>query len=248
MPPPPPQPDLMAPPGYTAYTAAPIAQVPLKRVRGVARVTMILVIVSALLTFVELAVQQSITDEAEEYLAGTIDGDEFRESLTGYAAVGLVVLLVQIAAIVLTIIWMFRVAKNHRTLHRGGTWGPGWAIAGWILPPFIFVIPMLMLAEMWKASDPEVRVGGDWRSTRASPLPFVWMPVWAASWIVSIAADAQGSMSLGATDRTLAESITRDPAGDIAVAVLNLVAGIIFAVLVRQMTTRHAQLTGEAAA
>ena len=57
----------------------------------------------------------------------------------------------QIAAAVVVIIWMYRLAWNHRALHRGGTWGPAWAIGGWFLPPIVYVIPTLMLHELWKA-------------------------------------------------------------------------------------------------
>ena len=52
-------------------------------------------------------------------------------------------------------IWMYRMAANHRALQRNGTWAPGWAIGGWFLPPGgLYIIPFLMFRELWKASDP----------------------------------------------------------------------------------------------
>ncbi len=147
-----------------------MGSIPLKRVKGISKASVILIGATALMSFAELAARQAVTDEADDYLAGVTDSDEFTESIIGYATVGLVTGLLTIAAAVVTIIWMFRIAANHRALHRGGTWGPGWAIGGWFLPPLIYVIPTLMLREMWKASDPDVPVGSDWRRSRRVPV------------------------------------------------------------------------------
>ena len=42
------------------------------------------------MSFAELAARQAVTDEADDYLAGVTDSDEFTESIIGYATVGLV--------------------------------------------------------------------------------------------------------------------------------------------------------------
>ena len=148
---------------------------------------MALVLATALMSFVDLLVRQTVTDEAEDYLAGATDTDDFIESIIGYLMVGVIQAILQIAAAVVTIIWMYRVAANHRTLHRGGTWGPGWAIGGWFLPPVVYVIPMLMLRELWKASNPDVPIGGEWRTSPSSPLPIVWVLLYSAVPVVSVA-------------------------------------------------------------
>jgi hypothetical protein len=236
----------VAPAGYAGYSTGPIGQVPLKRVRGLARWVTILVIATGLMSFVDLIVRQTVTDEADEYLAGEISAQEFTDAIIGYSVVPVISFLCQVATLVLTIIWMFRVAANHRSLHRGGTWGPGWAIAGWVLPPFVFVIPTLMTVEFWKASDPDVQIGGDWRSRVGSPLPVIWGLLYSGAWIMSLVANADSSFSLSDQEETLAEGITSDPTLDIVVALLMLAAAIAFALLVRQITARHTRLTGEA--
>ena len=213
---------------------------------GLAKISMILVSATALMSFVELLVRQTVIDEAEDYLAGSIDENEFQDAIIGYSIVPVVASMLQIAAVVITIIWMFRVAANHRALHRGGTWGPGWAIAGWVLPPFIYVIPTLMLAELWKASDPDVPMGGNWRAKAAAPLPVVWGVLYSAASVLSLSVNT-GDISLSATNEALAEQLTSDQSLDVVAALLGLAAAAAFVVLVRKLTQRHTRLTGEAA-
>ena len=244
-PPPPPPSNLVAPPGYAGYSATPFTQASLKRVRGLAKIAMILVLATALMSVIELLVRRTVTDEAEDYLAGSIDQDEFQDAIIGYSIVPVVASLVQVAAVVITIIWMFRVASNHRTLHSGGTWGPGWAIAGWVLPPFIYVIPTLMLVELWKASDPDVPIGGNWRAKAGAPLPVVWGLLYTVASVLSLAANATGNISFSASDTALAEQLTSDQSLEVVVACLSIAAAVVFVVLVRQLTQRHTRLTGE---
>ena len=117
----------------------------------------------------------SIVDSAKDLGAGAISDDEFLDDLAAYNLSGGLTLVSQLAMIVITMIWMFRIAKNHQALGRRLTWGPGWAIGGWFLPPLVYVIPFLMLRESWKASDPDVPPGDDrWKSSTDTPLLWVW--------------------------------------------------------------------------
>jgi hypothetical protein len=221
--------------------------IPLKRVRGIAKASVIVIAATALMSLVELLARQAVTDEADDFLAGRIDSDEFTESILGYAAIGVVSGLLSVAAAVLTIIWMYRIAANHRALHRGGTWGPGWAIGGWFLPPLIYVIPTLMLRELWKASDPDIPIGSDWRRAPGSPLPIVWFVLYTIVPFISFASEAGGMIDeLQGSETTIAERITGDQTADIVVAVFTLAAAAVFVILVRQLTDRHRRLTGEA--
>src|SRR4051794_24663491 len=206
--PPPPPSGLVAPPGYAGYTATPFGQVPLKRVSGLAKVVMVLVLATALMSFVELLMRQTVRGYAEDSLAGSIDKQELRHRILTYSIVPVIGSALQLAALIVTVIWMFRVASNHRALHRGGTWGPGWAIAGWVLPPFVWVIPTLMLVEMWKASDPDVPIGDNWRTKTGAPLAVMWGVMYTAASVLSLAANASGSFNLGETDKALAEQLT----------------------------------------
>jgi hypothetical protein len=236
----------VAPAGYAGYTATPFAQASLKRVSGLAKVVMILVVATALMAFVELLMRQTVTGDAEDYLAGSIDKQEFRDAILTYSIVPVITSALQLATLIVTVIWMFRVASNHRALHRGGTWGPGWAIAGWVLPPFVWVIPTLMFVEMWKASDPSVPIGDNWRTKASAPLAVIWGVLYTAASLLSLAANASTSLNFGETDKALAEQLTSDQSLEIVVACLSLAAAVVFAMLVRRLTDRHTQLTGEA--
>ena len=80
----------------------------------------------------------------------------------------------------------------------------------------MYVIPTLMLREMWKASDPDVPVGGDWKSRdRASPLPLLWLIVYCLPNFVIVAADSDRFLDqFEGGNEALAELLTRDRAAD----------------------------------
>jgi hypothetical protein len=223
-----------------------MAQVSLKRVGGLAKVVMILVVATALMAFVELLVRQTVTGDAEDYLAGSIDKQEFRDAILTYSVVPVITSALQLGTLIVTVIWMFRVASNHRALHRGGTWGPGWAIAGWVLPPFVWVFPTLMFVELWKASDPDVPIGENWRAKAGAPLAVMWGVTYTVASLLSLGANASSSFNFSETDKALAEQLTSDQSLEVVVACVSLAAALMFMLLVRRLTARHTRLTGEA--
>ncbi len=51
------------------------------------------------------------------------------------------------------------------------TFAPVFAVVGWMLPPFLYVLPFLILRELWKASDPGTPVADEgWRRRPVTPL------------------------------------------------------------------------------
>jgi hypothetical protein len=222
--------------------------VPLKRVGGLARSVVVLCSISAVCSVLELIVRRASVDEAERFQAGELSDTEFVESVAGYALLGVVIGMATVATAVVTIIWMYRVAGNHRALHRGTTWGPGWAIGGWFAPPMLYIIPMLALIEAWKASDPDVPAGGDWRRGRGNVLVPVWFVLYSVVPLALFAAEI-GSLfdSLGGSEDQLAEQITAGPTLGILGAAATVAAAAVFVVFVRNLTDRHRRLTGEAA-
>ena len=59
------------------------------------------------------------------------------------------------------------------------------AIGGWFLPPFLYVIPTLVLREAWKAADPAVPPGDDsWKRNKDNPLLWVWFAVYGVGTVV----------------------------------------------------------------
>lgn len=222
------------------------SSVPLKRVGGVTTAAIVLVAVSALVAVLTVLVGQTFSDEAETYLADGMSNTEFIEEVAPYLLLTLLQRAVSIAAAVLVIIWMFRIAKNHRTLRRVGTWGPGWAIGGWFLPPLLYIIPTLMFRELWKASDPDVPVGGDWKSGRTSPLIWVWFVLYSLVPVILLFAQGGDTLgSLGGSEDQLAEQLTGSQTSVVIATAVTIAGAAAFIALARALTSRHRRLIGE---
>jgi hypothetical protein len=239
----------MAPAGYAGYTATPIGTLPLKRVGGIGRAAFILVGLAAVFAALTVIVSQTVTDEADAYLEGATSSEDFMASIAPYLLLTLVQGAIVIASMVLVMIWMFRLAANHRALHRGATWGPGWAIGGWFLPPLLYIIPTLMFRELWKASDPDVPIGGDWKSRPASPLITAWFLAYSLIPIGLMFAQTDTVLSgLDGSEDELANQIAGDQGIVIASTAVTIVAAAIFIAFARALNDRHRRLTGEVTA
>jgi Domain of unknown function (DUF4328) len=238
------------PPGYAAYEPSPSAAVPLKRVGGLRTAILILLAVFAVGTVIQIVGMPGVVDSAKDLQDGLISNDEFLDDLAAYNVSGGLTLVSQVALIVLTMIWLFRIAKNHQALGRRLTWGPGWAIGGWFLPPILYVIPFLMLRESWKAADPDVPPGDErWKSSSDTPLLWVWgvlyilVPV---AFIVVGLRQQFGAMGNDAED--LADFFDDRLGLLIAQSIASILAAVAWALLVRALSDRHIRLTGEARA
>ena len=141
---------------------------------------------------------------------------------------------------------MYRIAANHRTLHRGATWGPGWAIGGWFLPPLLYIIPFLMFRELWKAADPEVPIGGEWRDRTVSPVVTIWFLAYSILPLALLPFQSSDVFSsFSADERDLAQQIVDGGTTNVITAVTAVAGAIAFIAMARQLTQRHQQLTGE---
>ena len=148
-----------------------MSSVALKRVNGLTTWIVVLTAIVGVVGVASTLVSRLAVDEARDFLADRIDEDDFLEAYAPSLLLGFVQGAAMIALVVLTMVWMYRVASNHRALQRNGTWAPGWAIGGWFLPPgALYIIPYLMFRELWKASDPAVPAGDQrWKENRVSP-------------------------------------------------------------------------------
>jgi hypothetical protein len=163
---------------------------------------------------------------------------------------GLVQLAATVAAFVLVVLVMFRLAANHRKLGRTGTWAPGWAIGGWFLPPLvIYVIPYLMFRELWKASDPDASSDTDsWKQGPVSPMVTLWWVLYGLVPLGLIFAQGAGSVGGGgftSTTDALAETVEEQFALTLVGSLLTLAAAIVFIAMLRGLVARHRRLTGE---
>jgi hypothetical protein len=223
-----------------------MAAVPLKRIGGIGRVAMLLVATTSAASVAAVAITATVTDDARAFLDGEIDRDDFLTSVAPFALVSFLQALSLLASAVLVIVWMHRLARNLRTLHRDTTWGPGWAIGGWFAPPVLYVIPYLTFRELWKASDPEVPVGGTWRSNPVSPLVTAWFVVFGPVQLALQLAQIGDTFSgLGAGETAMAEQITGSLAIPTIAAAVDVLAAGLFIAMARRLGDRHRRLTGE---
>jgi hypothetical protein len=222
----------------------------LKRVGGLARTTVILVGIAGVTTVFSTLTSGLARDDAQAFLDGRISEDEFIEAYSPGALFGLVQFVTFMAAGVLTILFMYRLASNHRALGRSGTWAPGWAIGGWFLPPLVlYVIPFLMLRELWKASDPDVPPGDErWKAGAVAPVVTIWWVLYGLAplaLLVIQGVGAVGSNLTAGSTQAAAEALVDQFAFSVVGAVVTVLGALTFIVVVRGLAARHRQLTGE---
>jgi hypothetical protein len=150
--------------------------------------------------------------------------------------------LTQLVIVVLFIIWQFRAAKNNEALDRPRPrFTPGWSIGAWFIPFANFVIPVLIMQDLWRGATPSTPRGDPtWRSAKGSWLIGVW---WAA-WLISL-------LRFGASNAGLHDAASLDDIKNSnTVALVGVVATAIAAVLAafvvwnlsrRQLDTLRAQ-------
>ena len=77
--------------------------------------------------------------------------------------------LIPQAALVLLIVWAWRSGHNARTLGRTGERvSPTLGIFGWLVPLACWVVPYLVVSDLWRSSDPAAPHGSGWRASRGS--------------------------------------------------------------------------------
>jgi hypothetical protein len=220
---------------------------PLRRVGGTAKALVVLLLVYAAVDALGIIVNRMAVDPARDFLRGELSEDELTDELAPFVISSAVLAFVMVAIIVLTMIWMFCVAANHRRIGRQTTWAPGFAIGGWFLPPILFVIPFLMLMEMWKASDPgSPPQSHSWKHSSMSPLVPIWWVLYGVIPLVLLIGGGNPLSSFGEDTQDFAEQIDEQQTMMLFQSLAAAAAAIVFMLLVRALTDRHTRLTGEA--
>ena len=212
---------------------------------GLAKALLIVLAIVVVGQLLSVATTGSVSDAAEEYLR-TGNEDAFEDDLAVNGVTSLLAGAASIAVIVLSIIWLYRIAANHRALARQLTWAPGWAIAGWILPPLLFIIPLLMLRESWKAASPDVPPGSpEWKQKGDSPLIWIWFLLYSIVPIVLAVLGASQFWNVSQDTADLAEYFDEQVPLIVAQGIVTVLAAIAWALVIRDITRRHTELTGE---
>jgi hypothetical protein len=173
-------------------------------------------------------------------------GQRADDADTFVGVVALLTVVVSLTIFVLLIIWMWRVAKNAEVLGRTGSrLGAGWAIGGWFVPFANLVIPLLVMLNLWRGSDPESPPGDPlWRTRHASPLVGWWWGLYLASLLKF---GAGGGDDGTISSRGELESLrTQDTVAIFGMAA-SVAAAVLLILVVRRLTARQSTLLGHPA-
>jgi hypothetical protein len=172
----------------------------------------------------------------EERAGFVIDVDRVNDAQALPAAMLILAGLVGIATFVLLIIWLYRAAKNNEALGRQNPrLGPGWAIGGWFIPIAWWVIPFIVLDDVWRGSDPSIPRGDpSWR--RSSTLGAIW--AWAVTAAILTIPNFIAS-SGGDVDQSEPEKVRRDDIFRIIGAAGGIVAAVFAIVVLRRLAARQ---------
>jgi Domain of unknown function (DUF4328) len=240
------------PPGYVAYGAVGSVDRSVQRIGGLATALKVLLLIFIPLSALNIIATVQVSHRAKQFADGTISKDSFARvsrfnlgSAAGY-------LVIPIA--VLTMVWMFRMAQNVRALGRPGLrFAPGWAIGGWFTPPcVVYAVPWLMFRELWKASDPEIGPGDPaWRD---HPVPLIVNLWWVCYGLVpllgifsaaGIVSQLRNTSDSDKRLRDLADQLHKYLPLNVAIASVGMLSGVIYLLMVRQLSDRHMRATRE---
>jgi hypothetical protein len=241
----------MAPGGQDTYDIAPTQRSGLSSVLGTARWAMILTAVAGVASLASAVLSANLAAKAQDYLDGRISEDAFLDANEIAPLVQLLSAGPLVAAGVFGVIWMYRIATNVRTLGRATTFAPIFAIFGWMLPPFLFILPLLILRELWKASyldNPPSSNG--WRASGENRLLYLWFVVYgvipATLTAVSLESVFNAALNLDTDTRSIAEVTASMGGAELIIGgVFSVVSAVVWILLVKQFTARHVALTGE---
>jgi hypothetical protein len=164
------------------------------------------------------------------------DADDFVGGASAFYAI------TYLAIIVLFVIWMFRAAKNNEALERRNPrFGPGWSIGSWFIPFANFVIPVLIMQDLWRGATPTVPRGDpNWRRAAGSWLVALWWTAWLLTFLRFGGRDAAFSENTSLSD--IETNNTFALVGAVVTVVAAVLAGfVVWKLSRRQLETLRTQ-------
>ncbi len=250
--PPPPPPNMQPPPGYVAYGGGnAMATGPVRPIRALGKWLFGLIIAAFVVQAVSVVVQLTLRDAARDFLI-TGDASAFDDKFAVFFLFTLVASLVAIAQIVVLCVWTFRLAKNGLALGRTPqSFSAGATIAINLLGGCTLgILPFFMWRELWWASDPDTPRGDlMWKRRPLTALIPVHLGLTLtaaiAGFVVSAARGFSNGITFGTDRENLAESLDEKMALVALTGVITVATSVVFMIIVRQLTERHARAIGE---
>lgn len=144
--------------------------------------------------------------------------------------------LVGLALFVLLVIWLYRAAKNNEALGRQNPrLGPGWAIGGWFIPVANFVIPFIVMDDVWRGADPSIPRGDPrWRRTSTLGAIWAWLVTAVIFVVPSVIASSTGDVRQDEPDKVRRDDILR-----VIGAVGAILAAVFAIIVIRRIAARQ---------
>jgi hypothetical protein len=214
---------------------------------GLATALKILFIVAAVGGLGVIATAWNMRTQIERFVDGEISRTDAENALAGFGGLVFVWSATFLAAGIVFIIWMWRLAKNNEALGRPGTLGPGWAIGAWFIPVANLVIPIIHLQQLWQGSEPTLgRDDPGWRNQPRSGLLWAWWACFAGSNVAYWAANVVNNSNQQEVDR-LADAVDdlRTAVTLLTVAHVLMIGAAVLGVLVVSRLTERQQAAGD---
>jgi len=178
----------------------------------------------------------------EDLVSGrrTVSFDDAQAADNFVAGTSILLLTLMTALAVLVIVFLWRGSKNLEAKGRNGArLGPGWSIGAWFIPLANLVMPVLIVQDQWRGTDPAA--GADnWRGRIRGSALVGW---WWALWVVASVSSGLGG-GLGSND-TLQEAVSDarvQSTGNIAFAVTITAAAVLAVFVFRRLGQRFEAL------
>jgi hypothetical protein len=89
-------------------------------------------------------------------------------------------ILLGIGTGIVFIVWLFRARRNIEAWGASGSLAPGWAIGAWFIPCANWVLPAIVVNDVWRGSQPTTR------PRRSAAVVGIWWGTWMAMGIAQL--------------------------------------------------------------
>jgi len=113
-----------------------------------------------------------------------------------YGAIGIFVLIISILLNITLLFWYYRATKNIRSFGAKEVTSPRMAVIWWLIPIAFLWKPYQVAQQIWKASDPEIKLvnGVEWKSIANSKIVKRWWFLTLANIFGSLFAGVSGGI------------------------------------------------------
>ena len=135
---------------------------------------------------------------------------------------------------VLFLAWFRHAYKNVARLGVAGMrWSARWAVGAWFVPVLNLIRPKAIMNDIWRGSDPDLRVGSTLSWDNPPWLYQVWWGIWILSWIADrlTYTNFRSAQTLSALSRATLELTASDA--------LDVVGAVVAIAVVYSLTTRQ---------